>query len=363
MSRYEDKNSPRGWKEKKKGSVLGTALSTFVLIVAVGVFGYSAWTLYGYYKEYKAGSDEYKDLNTAYVDEDASKDVQTVTPSGSGGGLAGNGQSSGEGTSAETGGASGSGSLSGSGLQADENGEEEFVSPKGGRPGVVLRNLRSLEDPKILESEVERAATQEAEENGKKKQLPLMKNPIDFEQLQSENEEIIGWLRIGALKDSYPVTQGKDNDYYLHRTFRGEYNFAGCIFLDSANSKFFTDQNSLVYGHNMKDGSMFGTLKDFKKQEVYDSNPYFWIFTPKLIYQYRIFSCCTVSKRGDPYRIRFTSSAFQEFLDECVERSEVDTHGVRPSSQDRIVTLSTCTGDDSTRFIVQGVLEQIYLSM
>ena len=184
-----------------------------------------------------------------------------------------------------------------------------------------------------------------------------------FRELRAINPEVIGWIRIGALNKSYPVAQAKDNDFYLHRTFEKKDNFAGCIFLNCENSKYFTDQNSIIYGHNMKDGSMFGTLKNFGDQETYDKNPYFWVFTPKLIYQYQIFSCSIVSRVGDPYRTRFLSSEFEAFLETCVENSQIDAHGLKLSKDDRIVTLSTCTGDESTRFIAQGVLKQVYLSV
>lgn len=105
---------------------------------------------------------------------------------------------------------------------------------------------------------------------------------------------------------------------------------------------------------------MFASLKKFRDQELYDKNPYFWIFTPDLIYQYRIFSAAEVPKQGDPYKVRFTSQDYADFLKRMQEQSEVNTEKVKLEDTDRIVTLSTCTGNDETRFIVQGRLEQIY---
>ena len=311
MSRYPDK--------KKKGSAVGTFFSTVILIAALCVFGYAAWKLYGFYRDYKAGSDEYRELRDNY----------------------------------------GAGNAPGGGT----------YDPDGnGRSGIILDDIEVLEDPDKREGEIEKAATEEAEDAGQIKELPVMKNPINFAELQGINEEVIGWIRMSGVKIdgaplSYPIAQGKNNDYYLHRTFRKEDNFAGCIFLNSANTKYFSDQNSIVYGHNMKNGSMFGLLKDIKDQENYDKHPYFWIFTPDLIFQYKIFSCSTVSAVGDPYRTRFTTKDFQTFLDEWVKASDIDNHSmVLDASKDRIVTLSTCTGDASTRFICQGVLVQAYVS-
>lgn len=315
-SRYGDKQrrdrERSGDGRKKKGSRVGTFISTLLLVVALGVFGYSAFTLYGYYKEYKAGTDEYGNLNDKYV---------SIVPSAPG---------------------------------QDETAQTEA--------SAMLTNVEELENPDTLESKVENAAKEEAVENGETQTLPVLKNPINFTELQSINEEIIGWLRIGALDISYPVAQAADNDYYLHRTFERVDNFAGCIFLNCDNTRYFTDQNTIVYGHNMKNGSMFGKLKEFEKQETYNSNPYFWIFTPEFIYQYRIFSCSVVNKIGDPYRTRFVTEDFQSFIEACQSGSMIDNGGVQVTTDDRIVTLSTCTGDDSTRLIVQGKLAHVYVS-
>lgn len=311
-SRQRDRQGGRPPK-KRKGSAVGTFFSTLLLIVALGVFGYSAFTLYGYYKEYKAGTDEYGNLNDKYVTIVSDTESAIVV-----------------------------------------EGEEQEAA--------VLTSVEALEDPNTLADRLRNAKTQEVVENNESKTLPVLKNPINFTELHAINEDIMGWIRIGALDISYPVAQAEDNDYYLHRTFKREENFAGCIFLNCDNTKYLTDQNTIVYGHNMKNGSMFGKLKEFEKQETYDKNPYFWIFTPELIYQYRIFSCSFVNKMGDPYRTRFATEDFQNFINTCQSNSMIDNHGVEVTAQDRIMTLSTCTGDDSTRLILQGTLAQIYVA-
>lgn len=312
--RAPERNS--GGAPKKKGSAVGTLFSTLLLIVALGVFGYSAFTLYGYYKEYKAGTDEYGDLNDKYVNI-------ISTPA------------------------------------ADPSISAETEAPAG---PAVLTNVEELENPDTLETKLENALMEDAEENGQIQTLPTLKNPINFAELKAINEDIMGWIRIGALDISYPIAQAADNDYYLHRTFERVENFAGCIFLNCDNTKYMTDQNTIIYGHNMKNGSMFGTLHEFAKQETYDKNPYFWIFTPDFIYQYRIFSCSQVHKIGDPYRTRFITEDFQNFINNSQSTSMLDNHGVEVTTDDRIVTLSTCTSDDSTRLIVQGKLEKVYVA-
>ena len=220
-------------------------------------------------------------------------------------------------------------------------------------------NIDNLEDDDALQS-ISGQEVRTVFEDGEEKTLPVLKNPIDFTQLLSVNSDIVGWLRIRALDISYPVVQGKDNDYYLHRTFENTDNFAGCLFVNSYNMGDFTDQNTIIYGHNMKNGSMFGKLKNFNDPEVFKKSRYFWIFTPDFIYQYRIFSASVVDKTGLTYQISFTDDEFDQFISRAYSNSVVDNQDVTVTKEDRIVTLSTCTGDDSTRFVVMGKLAQIY---
>lgn len=311
-SRYPDDYGTDGYGSggKRKKSGAGSVISTIVLIIAIGVFAYSGYRLYSYWREYKAGQDEYSDLNKDYV---------RIDP--------------------ETGAA-----------QDTEDG------------GVILTSVEELENEKTLQEKIDSAKKEETEENSELKVLPEMRNPVDFDELLAINEEVVGWIRVGGCGISYPVVQADNNDYYLHRTFRREEVFSGSIFENCDNSKYFTDQNTILYGHNMKDGSMFASLRKFWEDPDAISNPYFWVFTPKFIYQYRIFSCSVVSKIGDPYRVRFSTDDFRNFIDTSKKATEVDVGDVNVTTDDRIVTLSTCTGDDATRRIVQGKLIQVYIA-
>lgn len=185
-------------------------------------------------------------------------------------------------------------------------------------------------------------------------------SPVDFDSLRKINDEIIGWIKVTALDISYPIAQAEDNEYYLHNTFQKTYNFAGCIFMDYLNKSDMTDPNTLIYGHNMKNGSMFGKLKNFYEEGVYEKSPYFWIYTPDKIYKYEIFSCSEVYADSKTYQMDFeTAEDFQQYLNDAVERSVVKSN-IAVTSQDKVVTLSTCTGNDATRFIVQGKLIATY---
>ncbi|MDO4274968.1 MAG: class B sortase [Eubacteriales bacterium] len=180
---------------------------------------------------------------------------------------------------------------------------------------------------------------------------------IDFASLKSVNEDVVGWIYVEALDGvSYPVVQGKDNDTYLHTTYEKNYNFAGTIFVDYENKGDFSDCNTLVYGHNMKNGSMFGQLKDFsQKEETYKKSKYFWILTPEKNYRYEIISAYTTSVNSDTYTLfKGPGKEFEEYLKTIKGFSEIQTDDVELGIKDKVVTLSTCTGNEATRFVVQG---------
>lgn len=180
---------------------------------------------------------------------------------------------------------------------------------------------------------------------------------VDFASLKAVNEDVIGWIYMEALEDvSYPIVQGKDNNTYLHTTYEGNYNFAGTIFMDYENKADFSDCNTLVYGHNMKNGSMFGRLRDYvQKDEVYEKSRYFWILTPGKAYRYEIISAYTTSVTSDTYTLfKGPGEEFLEYLDIIKNYSEIKTNAENLNIKDKIVTLSTCTGNEATRFVVQG---------
>ena len=180
---------------------------------------------------------------------------------------------------------------------------------------------------------------------------------IDFASLKRVNEDVIGWIYIEALDGvSYPVVKGTDNSTYLHMTYEKNYNFAGTIFIDYDNSADFNDCNTLVYGHNMKNGSMFGQLKEFSKDEAtYQKSRYFWIFTPEKSYRYEIISAYTTAVNSDTYTLfKGPGQEFQDYLNKITGYSEIKTTPGEMTISDRIVTLSTCTGNEATRYVVQG---------
>ena len=178
---------------------------------------------------------------------------------------------------------------------------------------------------------------------------------VNWEELRAINPEIVGWIYVDAEPViNYPICQAKDDEYYLHMTFRRDYLFAGSIFEECMNASDFSDVNTIVYGHNMKNGSMFGMLKQLKNQEVYDSAPYFWILTPKGNYRYHIFAAFNTGAESDVYTL--ISAGGPESLEweqKMQSRSEVQ-NSVPLSENDHCVILSTCTSDSSMRCVIIG---------
>lgn len=315
--------------DNRKKRKAGNVIRTVILLAAMVVFCFSAYKLVDIYLGYKQGSDEYSALGKYAALEDQQEPEIKDEPEETSGN-----DSSGDGVVLDT-------EISGT--------ETASTAEKEGEDFIY--ETETEEDAKTGETIVQ------------KKKLYYMKNPVDFMALQGINDDIVGWLKVGALDISYPVTQASDNDYYLHLTFELVQNAAGCIFVDYQNRPDFQDDNTIIYGHNMKDGSMFGTLKNFAQDGVYESDPYFWIYTPERIYKYEIFNCSTVGAVSNTYTLEFGSrKEFQNYLDKALMQSQVDSSKVKVKSSDKIVTLSTCTGDEETRFVVQGKLVRTYAS-
>ncbi len=180
---------------------------------------------------------------------------------------------------------------------------------------------------------------------------------VDFDALKEINDEVIGWIYIKDVDISYPIVQGEDNDYYLHRTFRKTYNFAGSIFMDYENASDFSDPNTILYGHNMKNDSMFGKLDELVEKEKDVEEPYFWILVPGADYCYQMFGM----QRVDPFDEVYTlfhgrDETFVRYAEKCAADSSVELPAVQFAPDSRIITLSTCTNDSKARFVVQGVL-------
>ncbi len=180
---------------------------------------------------------------------------------------------------------------------------------------------------------------------------------VDFETLQAENPNIIGWIYSEGTVINYPIVQGEDNLYYVDRLPDGQYNPHGSIFLDYRNLSDFGDFNSILYGHNMVNNSMFGTLHDYQNQEYYDQHPYMWILTADAAYRLDIIAGIITPSDSDAYDLFNSQEELHKHLEYALSQSafdagEVDITGIR-----HVVTLSTCSYEYATaRFVIIGNL-------
>jgi len=209
-----------------------------------------------------------------------------------------------------------------------------------------------------IETEAEIQTTTEAEEIVIRYHDNFVNVDVDFKTLENINSDFEGWLYVPGLSISYPVVLGTDNDYYLTHTFQKGENSAGALFLDQATTNPFENYNTIIHGHNMKNGSMFGKLKNFYRDtKTYADNPYFYVYTDGKAYKYFIFSYYVTNATSDTYQLPGSEEAYQSYKD-YVTKSAVyqELEGIPDSAP--IVTLSTCYGDTYTdlRLVVHGIL-------
>ena len=185
---------------------------------------------------------------------------------------------------------------------------------------------------------------------------------IDFSHLEQVNSEVNGWIWMYDTVVNYPLVQSRiNNDAYLAKTYDGTRNSSGSIFMDYRNSGDFSDDNTVIYGHNMKNGKMFAVLKKFQNQEFYDGHREFYIMTAEGNRRYEIISMFQTDALSDIYNRSFNSrEAKEKWLNKVVRRSAI-LSPFTATADDNFVTLSTCvSGDDyRARFVVIGRLAEI----
>lgn len=182
---------------------------------------------------------------------------------------------------------------------------------------------------------------------------------IDFHTLWQENEDIVAWIYCEDTPIHYPIVQSEDNSYYLRRLLNGNYNTNGTIFLDYRCSPDFSDFNSIIYGHHMKSGEMFGTLPKYKEQEYYDEHPILYLLTPEQNYKVELVAGYITPSDSETYSLPQNADAKSAFLENALQNSTF-TSGVEVSETDTFITLSTCSYEyDDARYVVVGKLTEI----
>lgn len=265
-------------RKKKRRGVIGTILTVIILSVCVGGFCFSAYTLYGYYRTYKDGEDEYEKLRS-YIQENGDD---------------------GENSDAKD----------SSNSKKKKTKADDFKAPK-----------------------------------------------VDFDELKDINSDIIGWIKVQGTVINYPIVQGDDNTYYLKKTFEKQSNYSGAIFMDYLNAPDFSSDNTVLYGHNLKTGEMFGGLQKYEKKDYLKDHKYIWIITPEYNKQYEIFASYKTDERSEVYTLEFNSFADMDSYFRLAKEASYFSSDSILLQDDKILTLSTCVSEsEEARRVVQAKL-------
>lgn len=190
----------------------------------------------------------------------------------------------------------------------------------------------------------------------------LADNPVNFDSLKEINEEIYAWIYIPGTEVDYPVVQSFTSDFfYLDHDVYKNYLFAGSIYTELCNLRNFTDRNTVLYGHNMADGSMFATLHRFEDESFFNKNRYIYVYLPGKKLTYEIVSAYNYDDRHIMNSFHFDDDkVFKEYI-EFVKNPHSAVSNVKEEIKldlnSKLITLSTClNSNDEGRYLVQGVL-------
>ncbi len=282
-------------RKKRRAHDLGNFISGVIIVICVVVFCVSAVKLLQIYNEYKSASDEYTDLAllipTVEATTEETTEVKETTE-----------------TDAET---------------LEEQQTQEIITTEE----VIVP-------------------------------APVFMDGVDWQGLYNTmyaiNNDYEAWIYIAGTKINYPIVQGADNDFYLTHTFQREPVFSASLFIDYRVEGGAEGRNVIVYGHNMKDGSMFAALKKFRQESFRKRHPSFSVYTNTGAYEYQVFSSYTTSPVSTTYTVGFGSDEeYMDYINRMISWSEAD-YGVDVTAQDKIITLSTCVNNNQQRYVVHA---------
>ena len=210
---------------------------------------------------------------------------------------------------------------------------------------IVIWYMNNQNNKKISDEIAEFVTVDETKEDNEEKYV------VDFEKLKEKNSDIVAWLKVNGTNIETTVVKTTNNDYYLTHNFNKEYNSAGWIFADYKNKVDGTDKNLVIYGHNMRDDSMFGSLKWVINEDWYNNedNKYITLITENETQVYEVFSVYQIEKEDYYIQTNFdTEKEFNTFAQTIKKRSKKDFN-VDVNKEDNILTLSTCAHNNKYR--------------
>ena len=218
--------------------------------------------------------------------------------------------------------------------------------------GIKIYNwYKENQNSKKVVKQISETVTIQQDENEEQKQYI-----VDFNSLKEQNDETVAWIKVNNTNIEYPIVKTSNNSYYLTHSFDKSYNSAGWPFADYKNKFDGTDKNIVMYGHNRKDGSMFATLKGILSPEWYNNeenrNIIFNTENENSIYE--VFSIYQIKNEEYYIQTEFkTEDKFEKFI-ETIKKRSVKDFGVEVTSEDSILTLSTCANNNKYRVVLHA---------
>lgn len=210
-----------------------------------------------------------------------------------------------------------------------------------------------------------KADTREVQEKFEKKELKTPDPKVDekenrnreaikrIEDLRKDYPSIIAWIKVGGTEIDYPLVKGSNNDYYLNHNYKDEYNVFGAIFMDYRNNENFSDQNTIIYGHNNARAGNFKDLHKYEQEGFFKEDRFIEIYSLDGYKKYKVFAAYNAGPHDNFRNTSYLDEEGAKFLEYVKERSIVK--GEVPDKVRDFLTLQTCSPKD-TRFVVHGVL-------
>ena len=203
---------------------------------------------------------------------------------------------------------------------------------------------------------------QQMEEQIEEEKEILEEEEYEFKELTEINDDTIGWITIAGTSIDYPIVQASDNSYYLTHACTGDESKYGSIFMDYHNAADFSDDHTILYGHNMKNGSMFHDLNEYNSRDFLDEHIYIEVRSQDVYRKWAIFSTYSTKPDFNYLQTEFDSrKEYSNFLQALLSHSEFSNEKVQVTARDKILTLSTCSDDleNGRRVVHSKLVEEV----